>query len=181
VTPRRRAHESSLGRRRGEAHAPTGADDEPDHALFTAAFAAISAPAFVASAAGALLEVNAAGTACLARERGAARDEVRRAVERGASERFSLTRVPRPGGDLWLVVLRDAHLDPAHAAAAAAARWGYTPRQGQILALVCDGLSNRAIAERLGVRERTVETYLTAMFARAQAESRAELVALVSR
>lgn len=55
--------------------------------------------------------------------------------------------------------------------------WGFTPRERDILALLVEGRSNRAIAAVLAIAERTVETHLTSMFAKASVESRAELVA----
>ena len=39
-----------------------------------------------------------------------------------------------------------------------------TPRESEVLALVAEGLSNRGVAERLGVSERTVETHMTQVF-----------------
>jgi serine/threonine-protein kinase len=39
-----------------------------------------------------------------------------------------------------------------------------SPREGEVLALVAEGLSNRGVADRLGVSERTVETHMTQVF-----------------
>ena len=41
-----------------------------------------------------------------------------------------------------------------------------TPREREVLALLTEGLSNSALAERLHVTERTVEAHITAIFAK---------------
>ena len=51
-----------------------------------------------------------------------------------------------------------------------------TPRERDVLALVFDGCSNRAIAERLGVSEHTVKFHLTSLFGKLGASTRTEAV-----
>ncbi len=46
------------------------------------------------------------------------------------------------------------------------ARAGLTPREAEVLGLVREGLSNKQVARRLGISERTVKAHLTSVFAR---------------
>lgn len=57
---------------------------------------------------------------------------------------------------------------------------GLTPRQQEVAALVAEGLTNRAIAERLGIEERSAEGHLERIRARLGLRSRAELAAWVA-
>jgi DNA-binding NarL/FixJ family response regulator len=52
-----------------------------------------------------------------------------------------------------------------------------TPREREILALIGDGLSNKAVARRLGISVHTVKFHLEALFTKLDATSRAEAVA----
>jgi DNA-binding NarL/FixJ family response regulator len=56
-----------------------------------------------------------------------------------------------------------------------------TRRESEVAALIADGLSNRAIAERLSVSERTVEHHVAATFGKLGLRSRAQLAAFMSR
>jgi DNA-binding NarL/FixJ family response regulator len=57
-----------------------------------------------------------------------------------------------------------------------------TDRQQQVATLVCDGLSNRAIAEKLGVTEGTVKCHLHAIYQKLGIHFRTALmVALADR
>lgn len=52
-----------------------------------------------------------------------------------------------------------------------------SPRQKQILSLIAAGLSNKEIAQSLGVSPRTVDTHLQRLYVRHGVHSRASLVA----
>lgn len=52
-----------------------------------------------------------------------------------------------------------------------------TPREAEILTLVGQGLSNKAVARRLGISLHTVKFHLEALFIKLEATSRAEAVA----
>jgi DNA-binding CsgD family transcriptional regulator/tetratricopeptide (TPR) repeat protein len=56
-----------------------------------------------------------------------------------------------------------------------------SPRERQVADFVARGLSNRAIATELGVGEKTVEKYISAIFAKLRFSTRAQLAAHVAR
>jgi two-component system, NarL family, response regulator DegU len=51
-----------------------------------------------------------------------------------------------------------------------------TPREEQVVALVADGLSNRAVARELGLSEHTIKKYLFRIFDKVGVSTRVELV-----
>ena len=51
----------------------------------------------------------------------------------------------------------------------------------EVAALVAQGLTNRAIAEALCVGEKTIEKYVTAIYAKLSFSTRAQLAAHVAR
>jgi DNA-binding NarL/FixJ family response regulator len=53
---------------------------------------------------------------------------------------------------------------------------GLTPREGQVLDLLCQGLSNRKIGLHLSLSPRTVEKYVSRLFQRTETSNRADLV-----
>lgn len=61
------------------------------------------------------------------------------------------------------------------------ARYGLTVRQQQIVVLLRSGLSNRKIAETLGVTEATVKAYLTGVFQAVGVPNRTALLAALER
>jgi DNA-binding NarL/FixJ family response regulator len=56
-----------------------------------------------------------------------------------------------------------------------------TAREREILALLADGLSNRAAGERLGIAERTVKFHVGEILARLGASNRAQAVAIAKQ
>jgi two-component system nitrate/nitrite response regulator NarL len=57
-----------------------------------------------------------------------------------------------------------------------------TNRQQQVATLVCDGLSNKLIARKLGLTEGTVKIHLVAIYKKLDVSSRTELmIALAGR
>ena len=59
-------------------------------------------------------------------------------------------------------------------------RLALTPREQRIASLVAAALTNDEIAERLGVRRRTVEWNLTRIYRKAGVRSRTELAASIA-
>jgi FixJ family two-component response regulator len=53
-----------------------------------------------------------------------------------------------------------------------------TPRERSVFDLICEGLQNKVIADRLHLSQRTVETYRASMFEKLEASSVADLVRL---
>ena len=145
--------------------------------VLEASLEAIPSCAFVVGASGAVREANAAGRAWLAADptRGAVVRDA--ALGRGDPTQFTVTRVEGGGNGVQRLLVHRGRDEAGPRVTAAASRWGFTPRQSELLGLLVDGLSNRVIAATLAISERTVEAHLTAMFEKAQVEGRGELVA----
>jgi DNA-binding NarL/FixJ family response regulator len=61
---------------------------------------------------------------------------------------------------------------------ASLAECGVTTREAEVLRLLGDGLANAAIAERLFVSVRTVETHVSSLLSKLHLEGRGQLIAL---
>jgi two-component system, NarL family, nitrate/nitrite response regulator NarL len=70
---------------------------------------------------------------------------------------------------------------PASVAAGATGPDALTPRESEVLALLAEGLPNKAIAQRLGIGERTAKFHVEAILAKLGAESRSEAIVLAAR
>jgi len=57
----------------------------------------------------------------------------------------------------------------------------FTPREREVLELVADGLSNKLIAEKLGISEHTAKFHVRSLLDKLGADTRAELVARAAR
>ncbi len=75
------------------------------------------------------------------------------------------------------------HLCPLSAAALAeeVVRAEFTPREAQVLGLLCDGLDNKTIAQRLGLALSTVKTHVQALLAKSGARNRTDIVTITLR
>jgi two-component system, NarL family, nitrate/nitrite response regulator NarL len=56
-----------------------------------------------------------------------------------------------------------------------------TPREVEVLQLLADGLTNRAIGQKLGISEHTVKFHVNAILGKLQAQSRTEAVVRAAR
>jgi DNA-binding NarL/FixJ family response regulator len=57
----------------------------------------------------------------------------------------------------------------------------FSPREHEVLTLAADGLTNKEIAYRLGISERTVQFHINSIFNKTTTNSRTEAVALALR
>jgi DNA-binding CsgD family transcriptional regulator len=147
-----------------------------------AALEEIPSAAFVVGALGRVLHSNSLGRAWLADGKHlhvrALRDAVRAGNRAGE---FRITPVLSGAGSRRYLVVRRTDDPLKRASRQAAARWRLSAREGQVLALLTEGLTNRAIAAQLGISPRTVEFHLRVMFEKAQVETRAELLVQAMR
>jgi DNA-binding NarL/FixJ family response regulator len=143
-------------------------------AALGAALEAIPSPAFVLRHPSAILHANARGRSLLATEYERVMSLVRAGnpAPRGSTH-FPIDAAPEHD----IVVLHDLARDAQARLGAVARRWGLTPRQAAVLELVAQGDSNRAVSTRLGCSEKTVELHVSALLAKTQCTSRAQLVA----
>ena len=83
------------------------------------------------------------------------------------------------GGAPYHLAIGSAPTEMGALSAAAAARWGLSSRQSGVLAWLVRGATNARIGAELGISDRTVESHVAAIFAKAQVATRSELTAQV--
>ncbi len=143
-------------------------------AALGAALEAIPSPAFVVRLPSTILQANTRGRALLASDR----DRVLGLVRSTAPAPRGPVRFPIESEPEHLVlVLHDLEGDARTRLVTVTRRWGLTPRQSAVLALVAQGESNRTVAGRLGCSEKTVELHVSALLAKTRCASRSQLVA----
>jgi DNA-binding NarL/FixJ family response regulator len=81
-------------------------------------------------------------------------------------------------GELARQALNEARDIAALVAPPAPTSHPFSPREYEVLTLVAQGLTNREIAYRLGISDRTVQFHVNAIFNKTGAQSRTEAVTL---
>jgi DNA-binding CsgD family transcriptional regulator len=171
---------AQAARARGIATRPPGDEgpllDPAEAAALAAALEEIPSPAFVIWGDGRVAFAN--GTGCAASERAPELTSAHLLASLGGRDDvFRVTRIHAPGTPSHFLAVRSrGAADPAPRVVAAATRWGITPRQSEVLALLALGQANKTIARALGCASSTVEIHVTALLARSSCESRSELV-----
>ncbi|WP_203184982.1 ATP-binding protein [Streptomyces pratensis] len=103
--------------------------------------------------------------------------------QRGAAAREKGLRLATTGGAHLLVGLAAMAQQPVPPVGSDAPQWlvSLTAREREVAELVAEGLTNQAIAERLFLSPRTVETHLSRVYRKTDVASRAALAALIAR
>lgn len=148
-----------------------------ESATLVVALEAMIEPVFVVDATGEPVLMNVAARALWTSARVEVTDDIDDALA-GARTRFEVSSIAGPGlPQHWLLVRRAGRTEATARGAQASRHWGLTPRQGQVLRLVAEGLTNASIARELNCAERTVELHVTHLLTKARASNRASLVA----
>jgi DNA-binding NarL/FixJ family response regulator len=149
-------------------------------AIADATLNALPCAAFVLSAKGAVQHANAAGRQLLASEANL-RAQLAEALSK-KSEAIDIIPLAGPGlPPYFLARIYSTEAQARSRAAVARMKFRLSVRQEEIAACVLRGQAPATIAASLGCSERTVEAHLSAIFQRVGAQSRAELVAVLSR
>jgi DNA-binding CsgD family transcriptional regulator len=153
----------------------------PTFAAFETALGMIPQPTFVVSRAGQILHANALGEQLLGRERvSIQRSLVLAALGEPRDGAWRLTALDGTQPLLGFIAVLDptaTHQNGAAGDRSGVRPWHLTARQAEVLGLVAGGATNAAVAEALGIKKRTVEFHLSAIFDKAGVDNRATLIA----
>jgi DNA-binding CsgD family transcriptional regulator len=137
----------------------------------------IPRPALVLDSHGQVLFANPLARALVASSGGHLAATLRDCIEKRSSA-FTMTRLTVRGAEPhWFAVETARPRDPGPLLVSARARWSLTAREGETLALLAEGLSNRAIAANLECAERTVEVHVARLLSKSKSGNRSELIA----
>lgn len=149
-------------------------------AAFETALEMIPRPTFVIGQDGQILHANALGEELLGKESATLRRSLAR-IAQGESRdgTWRLTAIGGPAPQTFIAVCEPTAFGVSVVGCqnAAASRWNLTARQAEVLDLVARGATNATVAEALGIKERTVEFHLSAIFDKAGVDNRATLIA----
>ena len=136
-------------------------------AALSAALDALDVPAFLVRADGDISLANAPGLVLHDIDPNQLSATLRDGLDGHDKSGFSFTKVTADNAPPhWLVVQRRAPADPQPRLVQMTARYGLTPRQCQVLALVVQGKSNKAVCDALDCAESTVELHMTPYLAK---------------
>ncbi len=80
------------------------------------------------------------------------------------------------GDAAWLLSVESGGPSTVERVGSAVEAFGLTPREGEVLAALSDGLSNKLIAEAIGIAEATVKFHLVSVMRKAGTSNRTELI-----
>lgn len=141
----------------------------------------LGVPGFVVTPRGRVILANACGDQWLQAKPTEVRTQLVEAL-RPRRTTIPVNFVVRPilvdgSGPYYLAIAHSSVCDAKRRARLAQDRWALTPRQTEVVELLAQGRSNRAISMELGCAEGTVELHVSAVLEKAGAESRVEVVA----
>lgn len=138
---------------------------------------ALEGPAFLFNRAGEVRESNDAGRLAHSRDPEGVKGDLLRSLEGDPDAAYHVTEIARRGVVSHFLAVRRGSDAATRRRELAARRWNLTPRQAEVTGLIARGLTNRAIADRIGCTEGTVGLHVSAILQKAGAVGRAELTA----
>lgn len=142
-----------------------------------AALEEVPSAVFIVDESGSVKHANIIGKTHLDRHPAATRKELSAAIGGPGTGEFRRTPIGGVGPRAHWLLVANCNRGPEGRVAAAALRWSLTARQGEVLALLLGGKTNKTIALHLNCAVRTVELHVTSVLCKAGVDSRAALAA----